>query len=186
MCAAHFAKVNKERRSTVYFIAAGDYVKIGFSTNMKVRLVDLRHSSNITTPAGLSHRDLNAHRVLATEAGGPDRESRLHFHFRAYHVAGEWFTRSPELLAYINALNSPMESASRELVARYDSGRHLIDAAVAAERNARMSSRNGGSAFHERSAAVRAAKAQGIRTKTLARALGIQSQRIIRMVADRE
>lgn len=186
MCAAHFAKVEKERRGTVYFVAAGEFVKIGYSTNMGVRLVDLRRAYNFTTPAGITDFELRDYRVLATETGGPDREARLHYHFRAYHAAGEWFERAPEILAYIDALNSSTELVSRALLASYDSGQHLIAAAIEAECRARASKRNGGAVFQERSAAVRAAKEKGIRTKTLARSLGIQSQRVVRMVSGRE
>lgn len=186
MCASHFAKVTKERQGIVYFIAAGQYVKIGYTTNIALRCVDLRAKAGIVLPPDLTLDEVKAHQILATETGGLDREARLHHHFQDYRTAGEWFRRSPELMRYIEAVSRPNYPASRKVISRYDDGLHLLEAAVSAQTAALRAKQDRPSACRARSAAVRAAYEGGIRPKTLARALGIQSQRVLRMAAGRE
>lgn len=42
--------------------------------------------------------------VIATEPGGASRESELHRQFAAHRIRNEWFSPSPDLVAYIGAL----------------------------------------------------------------------------------
>lgn len=74
---------------TIYFISDGEFIKIGFAEDWHSRLKDLQVA--------------NARRLtpLLVLEGGGRMEKHLHWLFRAYRVAGEWFRPAPELLAYI-------------------------------------------------------------------------------------
>lgn len=78
-------------QAVVYFIQRGDDgpVKIGYSRNPKGRLVSLQTS----IPERLC--------ILGIVDGGKTEEMRLHRHFSAHCIHGEWFHPAPELLAYI-------------------------------------------------------------------------------------
>lgn len=79
--------------ATVYFIGADDGpVKIGIATCVKKRLYGLQTSNP------------NKLYVLATCPGGHDRELEYHAQFAAHRLSGEWFERTPELLAEITRL----------------------------------------------------------------------------------
>lgn len=75
----------------VYFIQAesNGYIKIGFSTNIRGRLTDLR----ISCPCKLS--------ILLILAGGVNIETLHHNHFKDCHSHGEWFRPDDRLLKYI-------------------------------------------------------------------------------------
>lgn len=63
------ATKERERRaavSVVYYVRTGRYVKIGYTSNLKARLVNLR---------------LDATEVLATESGGRTLEAQRHAQF---------------------------------------------------------------------------------------------------------
>lgn len=81
-------------RGVCYFIG-GDSgpIKIGFSVDLKSRLTALRASS----PLWLE--------VLAVRPGGESRERIYHEQFAADRLHGEWFARSPAILAEIAHLN---------------------------------------------------------------------------------
>lgn len=68
----------------VYFIRLGDRVKIGFSRNLKARLVALPHEE-----------------VLAVVPGTVQDEKRCHAAFAHLRQTGEWFRAEPDLLAFI-------------------------------------------------------------------------------------
>lgn len=81
-------------RGVCYFIGAqSGPVKIGFTVDLKGRLAKLRASS----PLPLE--------VLATRSGGEARESVYHEQFAADRLHGEWFARTPAILAEIERLN---------------------------------------------------------------------------------
>ena len=78
-------------QSLVYYVRIGEHIKIGYSTNLKQRISQLR-----LQPAAL----------LATEPGGREREKERHRQFSADRIVSnrEDFTLSPRLLAHIDAL----------------------------------------------------------------------------------
>lgn len=81
--------------ATVYFIAGETgAVKIGSARDVQKRLVDLQCGSPITL------------RVLATTGGGQKQEREYHRRFASSRLHGEWFERTPALLAEITRLNT--------------------------------------------------------------------------------
>jgi Meiotically up-regulated gene 113 len=112
----------------VYFLRAGELVKIGFSSSM--RGVRQRHST-ILTSSPLPVELLGA--VEGTEAD----EKRWHQRFAAQRAKGEWFTASPELLTAIEDVAKPVSATGpgpghasfrwdAEFLARIDNARGLV------------------------------------------------------------
>lgn len=81
-------------RGHVYFIQAGDKVKIGFSTRPLDRLKALQ----------TSHPDQL--KIIGTMLGLRRLEGHLHDMFRRWHVRGEWFQVCPAITRYIEQ-NTP-------------------------------------------------------------------------------
>ena len=77
-----WAKPEPER-SVVYYVRFGDRVKIGTTTQLKTRLVNVPHDE-----------------VLAVEPGGFELERQRHNQFATHHVVREWFGVHPELMAH--------------------------------------------------------------------------------------
>lgn len=65
--------------SVVYAIAAGDRVKIGFTTNLPQRMKAIQSSSSLPIVC------------LGTAPGGLALERALHRQFALHRVYGEWF-----------------------------------------------------------------------------------------------
>jgi hypothetical protein len=78
----------------LYFVAAGNAVKIGRTTNFGTRL---RHIQ--------AHNHENVE-CLALLKGEGWRERDLHRRFKDCHLRGEWFERCPEIEAEIERLSS--------------------------------------------------------------------------------
>jgi len=78
----------------VYFLRIGNSVKIGTSTNLRLRLTSL---------------SLLPKNIVLLVPGGLETERLLHRKFKAQHIQGEWFTHSGELqeflIAYITRLS---------------------------------------------------------------------------------
>lgn len=74
-------------RGVVYFVELGDRIKIGFTTNLTSRL-----------------KTVPAERVLATMPGTMRDEQAMHARFESARVYREWFTKSPELLDFIETI----------------------------------------------------------------------------------
>ncbi|WP_396921658.1 hypothetical protein [Mycolicibacterium sp.] len=72
----------------VYYLKFGDRVKIGTSTNLRKRLLDIPHDE-----------------VLAVEPGGSAMERCRHLQFANSRVNGEWFSSTDDLMQHIEALN---------------------------------------------------------------------------------
>lgn len=111
LCDAHLAKVYRQVSETmiktankrtdllvpnrtkptglVYFIQFDQRIKIGYTTDLHLRLRALPHD-----------------KVLATLAGTMQLEKRLHRKFAHLRVVGEWFTIGDDLLAYIDGINA--------------------------------------------------------------------------------
>ena len=79
----------------LYFVAAGNAVKIGRTTNFNGRL---RHIQ--------AHNHEPVECLLLLEGQGW-REKDLHRRYQSRRLRGEWFERCPEIEAEIQRLNSP-------------------------------------------------------------------------------
>jgi hypothetical protein len=79
------------RKGKVYFIRAGDKIKIGFSTRPLDRLKALQTAH----PGCLE--------IIGIMHGAFSLEGRLHEQFSRYRIRGEWFRLSPEIVRYIEA-----------------------------------------------------------------------------------
>lgn len=79
--------------ASVYFIGAGDRIKIGFSYRPTERLKDLQTSHHMTLE------------LLATMPGSYQTEARLHKKFAHLKQKGEWFVARPELIEYIDQIS---------------------------------------------------------------------------------
>jgi hypothetical protein len=75
--------------SFVYFVASGEFIKIGFSKSLKARF----HKLKTDVPVELE--------LLHIEPGTPKQEKLFHRQFAAIRSHGEWFRRTPELIAFI-------------------------------------------------------------------------------------
>ena len=74
----------------LYFVRAGDYVKIGRAINVlnRVRALQVSHSENI--------------RLLAAIPVHASIEPMVHRHFKHLRKTGEWFRLGPDLVEFIN------------------------------------------------------------------------------------
>lgn len=85
---------NADRQGVVYFIGYGDGpVKIGFTTDLGQRVQSLQTGCPYTIE------------VLASFDGTPGHEWDYHERFKKERLRGEWFNRTPEILAEIARLN---------------------------------------------------------------------------------
>ena len=83
----------RSKRGTVYFVRAGERVKIGFTKDLDRRLVQLQNFF----PDPLE--------VLLSMPGSILMEQELHRRFAADRLRGEWFLCSPAIRAFTEALN---------------------------------------------------------------------------------
>jgi len=83
------SKEDRKETGYVYFVAAGDLVKIGWAINPVDRLKQIQHISPIK---------LN---LIKYFSGDRSVESSLHKKFAAYRKRGEWFIKSKEIEDYI-------------------------------------------------------------------------------------
>jgi len=89
--------------ASVYFIGAGDRIKIGFSHRPTERLKDLQTSHHLKLE------------LLATMPGSYQTEARLHKQFAHLKQKGEWFVSRPELIEYIDRLNGKRKPKEPEI-----------------------------------------------------------------------
>ena len=82
-------KQNPRPSAVVYFIQAGEFVKIGFSVNPESRIDELKTGC----PFEL--------KLLTTVPGGKKMEKELHQIFAAHRQHGEWFTFHQDIKDYI-------------------------------------------------------------------------------------
>jgi len=82
------------RNCLVYFLAGGEFIKIGYSKDPTRRVGELSNSS----PVELE--------LLATIPGGHNKERALHERFDKHRRHGEWFARDQEILSYIREISS--------------------------------------------------------------------------------
>jgi hypothetical protein len=79
----------KNTKSKVYFIACGDFIKIGVSANPPRRVAELQSSSPF---------DIE---LLGDFTGDAQDELRIQGKFAKHHVRGEWFRKHNDILYYI-------------------------------------------------------------------------------------
>lgn len=96
-------KNGEKSNGRVYFVRAGEYVKIGFSTDAKSRIDSLQTGQ----PYDLE--------CLCLIRGSRSTESKLHTRFAKSHVRGEWFSQSEELMQYIEKLKDTGMDVKYEL-----------------------------------------------------------------------
>jgi hypothetical protein len=77
----------------VYFIRAGDAIKIGYTTNLAARKRALETASAVPLE------------LLASVPGDRSEEARLHREWWHLHIQGEWFRADEELLRYARELD---------------------------------------------------------------------------------
>lgn len=89
----------------IYFLRAGEFVKIGHSTRWKMRIEQMQTGSPHTIVPLL---------VLIAK---PGLERKLHNRFRADHFRGEWFHVGPAIRAFIkeNLPNCVAKSSQDDL-----------------------------------------------------------------------
>jgi hypothetical protein len=108
----------------IYFISAGDKIKIGFSTRPLDRLKALQTAH----PGCLE--------IIGIMHGAFSLERRLHEQFSRYWVRGEWFRLSPEITRYIeaNTLEGQARAAAKReayLIPQEPRRQRMANAAVA-------------------------------------------------------
>ncbi len=75
--------------SVVYFVQAGNYIKIGTTTNLRARLAALQNGSPF--PISLLH----------TIPGDTEKEKAFQRQFHKSRIRGEWYEVTPELRQFI-------------------------------------------------------------------------------------
>jgi len=76
----------------IYVVGFGDYIKIGFSTDVPSRLSTLQTSA----PEPL--------KIYATFRGSTDDEANLHQRFATHNSNGEWFRIGDEIKAWLREI----------------------------------------------------------------------------------
>ena len=82
--------ISSARKTYIYVVGFGPYVKIGFSENFGRRLIALQQG----VPETLT--------VYSFQAGSDKIEHQLHKRFADYRLRGEWFRKEGELAAWID------------------------------------------------------------------------------------
>lgn len=98
------AAVQSERRAKaarVYFMRCAEFIKIGFTTNVHMRLDTIRKSGGVLMPEGLPYWTTV---IVTAIPAGMDHEKELHAKFSHLRHTGEWFTETPELTKYIERM----------------------------------------------------------------------------------
>jgi hypothetical protein len=79
----------RDEEGSVYFIDGGEHIKIGFTRSLASRLKKM----GTDVPGGP--------KILLIQPGSFKTEKVVHRQFAADRVRGEWFRKSPTLLAFI-------------------------------------------------------------------------------------
>lgn len=86
---ADVARAKIERKTFIYFMRAGEFIKIGHSRNWRSRMSDMQ--------TGSPHTIVPLLVLIAAESD----ERKLHVRFRKSRFRGEWFHSSPAIQSYI-------------------------------------------------------------------------------------
>ena len=104
-----YGEKHELRAVKVYFFTDGQYIKIGSSMDPRTRMQDFRSGRDQSEkPGDVDRENLECIGWI----GGPNRlkqralEKELHRQFAAHQAVGEWFHKSPQLVADIKALIS--------------------------------------------------------------------------------
>lgn len=81
------------RRGFVYFVSDGTFIKIGWASNWRRRMIGIQ----VTNPHPL--------KVLAVLKGSTLRERALHRKFAKHHTRGEWYRHHTEIVEYVAGLS---------------------------------------------------------------------------------
>lgn len=81
-----------DQRGTIYFVRCVDWVKIGWSSDLKGRLKSLQ----TTAPGEI--------KLIGKTRGSIKQERDLHSRFAHHRVSGEWFNADPEILEFVEAI----------------------------------------------------------------------------------
>lgn len=85
-------KIDRDKPGRIYYVAVGDYIKIGWSTRMAGRL-------SMYPPDSV---------LLASHEGTLRDEAALHDRLKRWRAAGnEWYHPTPEVLAVVDAVPNP-------------------------------------------------------------------------------
>jgi hypothetical protein len=86
---ANPAKNEKRSPDKIYFIICEQYVKIGTTSNLEARLLDMRTGNPFKME------------LAASIAGGHRTERELHARYKEFRYQGEWFHLRGELASYV-------------------------------------------------------------------------------------
>lgn len=100
----HYPRSGRRRPCFVYFARAGQYLKVGCSSNPPVRVKMLRHQYKGNFPADLDRSQ--PFEILRVIPGGFDLEFYLQNRLYDFHVAGEWFQATPEVLEWVSEIDT--------------------------------------------------------------------------------
>ena len=102
--------------SVVYFVRAGDFIKIGTAVNVEVRVRALQTANAVELI------------LLGTTPGDLRTETEFHLRFAKHHVRGEWFRAHEELVSFARALTplEPRKASLRE--SRHRAASAFVDA----------------------------------------------------------
>lgn len=89
----------------VYLAAVEDSIKIGVSTDPATRMEELQRKTG------------KEFQVLGLMHGGFGAEKHLHHKFRDHRIYGEYFSRAPEIMAFISRMSSksPCYACERDI-----------------------------------------------------------------------
>ncbi len=103
----------RSKRGLIYFVRAGENVKIGFTQNVDQRVAQLQ----TFFPFQLE--------ITLVLPGSLLTERQLHHRFRASRVTGEWFRHGPEIDAFVQAKRTTSEPDVRIRPKRSESQRGI-------------------------------------------------------------
>lgn len=96
---------------SVYFIACGGFIKVGFSENPERRAVRLFSSTSRYSAPRAAYEARGGQALLGYIEGDKTTEARLHAALDDYSVGCEWFIDEPELRDYLASLTDADEFA---------------------------------------------------------------------------
>lgn len=86
---ADVADAKQQGKTFIYFMRAGEFIKIGHSRNWRSRMADMQTGSPYTIVP------------LLVLIGAVKDEKKLHNRFRASHFRGEWFRPSAAITSFV-------------------------------------------------------------------------------------
>jgi hypothetical protein len=89
---------------SVYFIACGGFVKVGFSRDPERRVARLFTSGSRYTAPRAAFEARGTQTLLGTVAGSKNDERMLHLALDDYAAGCEWFVDEPPLREYLASL----------------------------------------------------------------------------------